>query len=462
MKHKLLLAMLLLAVTGAKAQNLGSAYFTDDFMYRHTMNPAYGNEQSYVAIPGLGNLNVAMQGNFGYDAVVMANPLAGQAGQKSMTTFLNPYIDAGKALDGFNSSTNRIVGHVGVTLLSGGFKAFGGYNTVELNAKASFGLSVPYELFEFAKNTGNKSYDIGDVSAGALSYVELAMGHSRQVNKQLRLGGKLKVLMGVARADVKMEGMKADLSQTDRWTVSGKATADVSMKGFQYKEKTKEYKQRSGFYRYVNDIDVDGSGISGMGLAVDLGATWQVNSDWKVSAALLDLGFISWSNDWLARNTTQKTDFDGFHDIDVYAEKPFKQQGDSYLDQLADFANLQSKGDQGGRTTGIGATINAGVEYTLPAYRKVSFGLLGTSRFCGDYSWTEARLSANWKPLSWLDGGMTAAMGTLNSSIGCVVNIHPRGFNFFIGTDHIIGKMSKEYIPLSSRGSVSMGMNITW
>ena len=464
MNSKILLmtATLMLAVAGVKAQTLSSAYFTDDFKYRHTMNPAYDNAQSYVALPGLGNLNIGVQGNFGYDAIVMANPLAGQAGQKSMTTFLNPYIDASKALDGFNSSSNRIVGNVGVTLLSAGFKAFGGYNTVELNAKASFGMSLPYELFEFAKNTGNSTYDIGDISAGAISYIELALGHSHQVNKQLRLGGKLKVLMGAGRADVKLEDMKADLSQADQWTVSGKATADVSMKGFQYKEKTKEYKQKSGSYRYVNDVDVDGGGLSGMGLAVDLGAVYQINEDWKVSAALLDLGFISWSNDWLARNMTEKAYFNGFHDIDVYADKPFKEQGDSYLDQLADFANLQSQGDQGGRTTGIGATVNAGVEYTLPVYRKMTFGLLGTSRFCGDFSWTEARLSANWKPLSWLDGGMTAALGSLTSSIGCVVNIHPKGFNFFIGTDHIIGKMSKEGIPLSSCGSVSVGMNIAW
>ena len=465
MKHKKLLlaaATLMLSVVATMAQGLNSAYFTDDYTYRHTMNPAYDNEQTYVAIPVLGNLNVRTQGNFGYDAVILDNPLAGRAGQKSLTTFLNPYIDNGSALNGFSKGNNRIVGQVGITVLSAGFKGFGGYNTIELNAKASFGVSLPYELFEFAKNTGNRSYDIGDISAGAISYAELAFGHSRNITKKLRVGAKLKVLLGAGRADVKMEDMKADLADANRWIVSGKATADVSVKGFQYKEKTKDYKSKSGSYRYVNSAKVDGAGVAGFGLAVDLGAIYKINQDWKVSASLLDLGFISWSNDMQARNISDNMEFEGFHDVDVTKHGVFKTEGDKYSDQVAQFAHLQSQGDQGGRTTGIGATLNLGAEYNLPAYRKMTFGLLSSTRFYGDYSWTEARLSANWKPLKWLDGGASFAVGSFAASMGWVLNIHPRGYNFFLGMDHILGKQSKEGIPLSSNASVTMGMNITW
>ncbi len=136
-------ATLLLMVVAVQAQNLNSAYFTDDFKYRHTMNPAYDNEQSYFTIPVLGNINVRTQGNFGYDAVIKSNPLAGQPGQKSMTTFLNPYIDNATALEGFSTGNNRIVGNVGITILSAGFKGFGGYNTIELSSKTSVGICLP-------------------------------------------------------------------------------------------------------------------------------------------------------------------------------------------------------------------------------------------------------------------------------------------------------------------------------
>ena len=462
MKQKkiILVAALLLSVVTATAQSLNSAYFTDGYNFRHTMNPAYGNNQDYVSIPALGNINVRTQGNFGYDAIIKNNP--NPYGNKTMTTFLNPYIDASTALEDFASGNNRVIGNVGITILSAGFKAWGGYNTIEINSKTSFGVSLPYELFEFAKNTGNKNYDIGDINAGALSYVEIAFGHSRQLTDQLRAGAKLKVLLGVGRADVKMEDVKAQLTDANQWLISANAQADVSLKGFTYKQKDKEYKQKPGTYKYVNDVDVDGAGVGGFGLGIDLGATYKLNDDWNFSAALLDLGFISWSNDMQARNMSKEFVFDGFHDVDVTRHGGMRDASDKYSDQLAEFANLQDQGDQGGRTTGIGTTLNVGAEYTLPMYRQLSFGLLSSTRFQGEYSWTEARLSANWEPLNWLDGGMSLGVGSFGASAGWLVNIHPKGFNFFIGMDHILGKQSKEFIPLSSKASINLGMNITW
>ncbi len=464
MKQKkiILVATLMLSVVTAMGQSLNSDYFTDGYKFRHTMNPAFGNDQSYVSVPGLGNLNVRTQGNFGYDAIIKTNP--NPYDNKTLTTFLNPYIDAATALDGFASGNNRIIGNVGITILSAGFKAWGGYNTIEINSKTSFGASLPYELFEFAKNTGNKSYNIGDINAGAISYAEIAFGHSRQLTDKLRVGAKLKVLLGLGRADVKMENVQADLNDANKWLISANAQADVSIKGFTYKQKEKEYKQKPGKYNYVNDVDVSGFGIGGWGLGIDLGASYKLNDDWSFSAALLDLGFISWSNDVQARNMNGTFEFDGFQDTDVSKSSPnsFKNQGNSYKDQLAEFANLQDQGDQGGRTTGIGTTLNLGAEYTLPMYRKLSFGLLSSTRIQGSYSWTEARLSANWEPLRWLDGGMSLGVGSFGASAGWLVNIHPKGFNFFIGMDHILGKQTKEWIPRSSKASVNLGMNITW
>ena len=426
-KKQLLTVALTTVAMGAMAQSLNSAYYTEDYKFRHDLNPAYGNEQNYISIPVLGNVSVNTHGNFGYQDVVMNNPMYGvENGAKKMTTFMNPYISTSDALDGFSTGNNRITGDVNIALLSAGFKGFGGYNTIEVNAKTSFGIALPYELFEFAKNTGNNSYDIGDIRAHAMSYGELALGHSRQINKKLRLGAKLKFLFGIARADVEMNDVKADLTANDKWLISAKAKANMSMKGFCYKQETKEYNDPSkGEYEYVNDVDVDGAGLSGFGMAIDL----------------------------------------GFTDMDVKqgnGNEVFDDKADKYGDQLADFANLTDEGDQGSRTTGIGATINVGASYKLPCYKKMTFGFLSSTRIKGAYSWTEGRLSANWAPLKWLDGGVNFAVNSFTASMGWVLNIHPKGYNLFIGMDHLLGKMSKECIPLSSNASVAVGMNITW
>ncbi len=449
----------------AAAQTINSAYFTEDYKFRHMLNPAFGNEQNYVSIPALGNISVNTHGNFGYRDVIMSNPMYPSLSDKKMTTFLNPYISAEDALSGFSTGNNRITGDVSLTILSAGFKAFGGYNTIEINSRTTTGVSLPYELFEFAKNTGNHSYDIGDINAHAQSFAEIAFGHSRQINDKLRLGAKLKVLVGLGRADVKMRNMKADLTAEDKWTITGEATADVSMKGFSYVSEEKKYNiEGSGTYERVNDVDLDGVGVGGFGMAIDLGGVYEINEDWTVSASVLDLGFISWTNDMLAENRSKSFVFNGFHDVSVTSDRgeEIDTKVDRYGDQLADFANLTDMGDKGGRSTGIGATINVGAEYTLPVYRKVSFGALCTSRINGAYSWTEGRLSANYAPLNWLDGGVSFAVNSFTTSMGWVLNLHPKGYNFFIGMDHILGKTSKEMIPLSSNASLTVGMNITW
>ena len=449
----------------AAAQTINSAYFTEDYKFRHMLNPAFGNEQNYVSIPALGNISVNTHGNFGYRDVIMSNPMYPSLSSKKMTTFMNPYISAEDALSGFSTGNNRITGDVSLTILSAGFKAFGGYNTIEINSRTTTGVSLPYELFEFAKNTGNHSYNIGDINAHAQSFAEIAFGHSRQINDKLRLGAKLKVLVGLGRADVKMRNMKADLTAEDKWTITGEATADVSMKGFSYVSEEKKYNiEGSGTYERVNNVDLDGVGVGGFGMAIDLGGVYEINEDWTVSASVLDLGFISWTNDMLAENRSKSFVFNGFHDVSVTSDRgeEIDTKVDRYGDQLADFANLTDMGDKGGRSTGIGATINVGAEYTLPVYRKVSFGALCTSRINGAYSWTEGRLSANYAPLNWLDGGVSFAVNSFTTSMGWVLNLHPKGYNFFIGMDHILGKTSKEMIPLSSNASLTVGMNITW
>lgn len=464
MEIKKLYIVALFAVAGmatASAQTLHSAYFTDGYLYSHTMNPAMADTLGYVSIPVLGNINISTMGNFGLKDVLRDNPLYPEQSDKKKTTFLNPYIS--DPLKGFSKGNNKVSAQADVTLMSVGFKAFGGYNTVELNAHARSYVKLPYELFNFAVNAGNGNYNIGDIYARAFSYAEVALGHSRDLNDKWRVGAKLKLLLGIEDADVQMKDVQAQLTG-NTWLIKANAQAHMSMKGFTYKSKQKDYKSQGGQYEYINDVDVDGTGIGGVGMAVDLGAVYKPAPGWEVSAAVTDLGFISWSSDHYARNNEQEFTFDGFHDIDVNkgeSNTP-KNQSDKYSDQLSQFANLQDQGDQGSRTTGIGAHINLGASYTLPSYNKLKLGLLSTTCLQGVHTWTELRGSGNWSPLKWLSGNLNVAASSYACSLGWMLNVHPRGFNFFIGMDHLLGKMSKEYIPLSSNASLSTGFNITF
>ena len=454
-----------------RAQELGTAYFTDSYTFRHTMNPAFAPTKGYVAIPVLGNLNMSMQGNLHLDALLFPNPEYGVVkGAEKTATFMHPAISADEALSGFNKDGNKLLMDLDVTLASVGFEQWGGFNTVELKQRTNMGVSLPYELFEMAKNLGNRSYDINDMGMRVESYTELALGHSRQLNDDWRVGAKVKLLFGTARADLQIDHLHASF-EGDQWVLEGEAKGEANLHGASFKQSApKEYKSHEGTYQQVNGLNNNGFGISGFGVGLDLGTVYSFSNmalewldDLSVSAALTDLGFISWGHTLVARNAGERFVFDGFHDVAVKTNGQgggFSDQSDKYSDQLADFAHLVDEGEQGSTTTMLAATMKLGAEYKLPVYRQLSFGLLSTHRFNGDYSWTEGRLSANWKALKWFDTSVSLSVGTYGMSMGWMTSFHPKGANIFLAMDHTSFKTTSNFVPLNSNMGFAMGVSV--
>lgn len=66
-KATLLLAALLLA-TGLAAQN-PTLYFMEGSTYRSQLNPAYAPQRGYVNLPGIGGMEVGINGNVALDNI---------------------------------------------------------------------------------------------------------------------------------------------------------------------------------------------------------------------------------------------------------------------------------------------------------------------------------------------------------------------------------------------------------
>lgn len=145
--------------------------------------------------------------------------------------------------------------------------------------------------------------------------------------------------------------------------------------------------------------------------------------------------------------------------VDDDAPNSFDNEWDRISDDISALYQLDDMGDQGSRTTALAATLNAGAEYTFPLYRPLTFGLLNTTRINGAYTWTDFRLSANVAPVKCFDASANIALGTFGFGFGWLMNVHLTGFNLFIGMDHTLGRVSKEFVPLSSNASVNFGLN---
>lgn len=456
----------------ASAQASLSGYFLEGYNFRHQLNAAFAPENNFIAISPLGNTNLGLESNVGLSTFLYKLP------DGRLTTFMNSSVGDNEFLDKL-SQTNKVNLLLNTNILSFGFRGLGGYNTVGMMVRANGAVTMPKDLFAFMKlgqTTANTRYDFKDIRVRANAYGELALGHQHNITPNLSIGAKAKVLVGLADVDAHVNRMDVTLGQ-EKWAVN--AQGDLNIAGGpnltvpSNRESGKELENP----KKANEIDFkgikyNGFGIGGLGFAVDLGAAYKLESslgDLTVSAAINDLGFIKWKNNHRATTSDMTWSFDGFKDVAIssdqpgYEENKLDKQIDNLVDDLEECINFNLVDGTTDRKEMLAATMHVGAEYALPFYKGLTAGLLLSQRAGGAFGWTEGRLFANLKPCSWFDCSVNYGMGTLGESLGWMVNFHPRGITFFVGSDHQVLKVNPIGIPINhANANLTFGFNINF
>lgn len=438
-------ALIIAGLGVASAQtNSYSGYFLDNFLYRHQMNPAFGNDENFVGFPGLGNLSIETQGTVHLNKILY--PLNGKT-----VLFTNPDLTDVKKF----GNSNRLGANARENIINVGFKALGGYNTVSISAVANTQVSAPGSLLNLLRDgVKNDTYDIKDFWMYGNAYAEIALNHSRDIKQVpgLRVGATFKFLVGAANMYGKFNKAQLELGE-DSWNVRSEGNVYVSGKGLEWEQKYNEDAHRY----YVSGLQTDNfSAPNGFGAAVDLGAVYKWG-DFNFSLAILDLGGIVWTDSQKASTNGEqvfKTDdytFEVNGDDDTF---------DRMKDQLSALYQLEPVEGNYKRSTLQATTMNIGVEYELPYYRNLTFGLLNRTRMAGGYTWTEFRLSANVCPVKYISASANLVCGTYGVGFGWLLNITSgKGFDLFLGMDRVPGKLSKQMVPLNSNFDFNFGLN---
>lgn len=449
-KTIIVLSIWFLSTLVATPQSAHTGYFSDSNLYQHTMNPAMGNTTNYYSLPIVGNNNFSFRGNLALSDVLY------QVNGRT-ATFMHPTLSSSEVLKNIKDN-NKIGFNTELQVFSIGFNKFDGYNTISINMRGNMHLDVPGELFKLAKEEiTNKTYNINNLNTHADAYMELALGHSRQINEQLRLGGKFKLLLAGGKMEAQLNSAQLVLNE-DKWTITSDAQVEASIKGFAYKIELDEETHEP----YVSGANIDGWGLNGGGLAVDLGAVYEVSDTWSFSASIIDLGFINWTNNFLASTNGLKT-----FSTDKYIFSVDDEQPNNIDDELERLGNdlkslyrLEVIGNNSFTFKSLATTINLGASYTLPTYTQLKFGLLNSNHIQKNFSWSDVRASANWTYSHFLSTSLSAAYGTFGGSLGWMINFHPTWFNLYVAMDKPTGKLTKQYIPLSGAGTFHVGLNI--
>lgn len=446
------------AILPTSAQELRTSYFMETSNYRHQMNPAL-LDSPYVGLL-FSNINIGMTGNIGAKQFIFdTNGLPGYTGNYRYTTFMDPNVDAKTFLNKLHDK-NRFDLYLNYNLFSVGFKAWGGVNLLELNLRSNTNLTLPKGLFEFAKTAGEKEhYEFGGLGMRTQNYMELALGHSRDINKQWRVGGKLKFLIGAAYADFTADNVTLDMTE-DAWRIQSNAQMKASLLKSDVIHEDPSKNSADGRPR-VKELDNFGFSLPGFGMALDLGVTYKPIENLTLSAAITDLGFISWKNTHHASSQGDYT-FDGFNNIYIGSDKDQTEDIDDQFDQIGDdLEEMFSVYDDGTKTVtqALAATLNVGAEYKLPAYDKLKFGFLYTSRIHGKYSWHQGMLNVGVRPVKWFECNVNGAVTSTGVTAGGMLSLKAPHFNFYIAADRFFSKMGKQGVPLnSSNGNITFGM----
>lgn len=411
----------------ASAQ-LKTSYFMTGARMRMDMNPALAPRRGYVQIPVVGGMYFSKNSNF----ASIDNLLYPHNG--GLVTFMHGSVDADKFLRRL-SKNNYIDVDTKIDLASVGNHARRYFWNFDFGLRAIGGGNIPKDLFSFLKKTTSGTCDLGGMSFSTDMYLQLGLGFAFPIiENKVEFGFKVKALLGLAQFRTEFDRLYIN-SSADKLSgsVRGRLVGNINA---------------VDPVALLRDKDVRFKGIGNFGGAIDVGVNVRLLDDHlRVSAAVVDLGFVKWSDKHSVRSNALNYDFEiTGYDID---DDEFKVESTDDLD------NIEWESGKG-YARRLSTTLNIGAEYSIMKDR-ISFGLLSSTKFAPSYTTSEVTLSANFRPVEWF--GCSLSNSFVNNKVGIfgfAFNFDASWINFFLGMDYVAFKYAKVYgyaVPLRGKSS---------
>ncbi len=402
-------------------------YFMDNATHKHLMNPALVPARGYLSYPALGSFDLDLRSNLSLPQFLYP----GSNGQ--LVTFLHEDVTPEQFLSQL-SPENFLKVNQRLSILSFGAYFGRSFWTFEVASRINAGLNIPEEFFAFLKkgmdNAAGNRYEINNLSVGMDAMAEVSLGSSFMIGDNVRVGAKGKLLVGGAKATAGIDEMIIDM-RPDQWTVSSKGLINLYGAGFDF---------TTDADGVVDGFDFGTPNMSGMGYAIDLGASWKPFSFLEVSAGIIDLGKISWNKTYnrVARSQGTAT-FSGLENIslddeeDSSDEDPFQE----ITDNLMEMAQFKPVNESDNLIESLIPTINAGVEAGIWGNR-LSAGVLYTNRMVPSNPLHEITGVLNFKPLKGFNiAGSYSLLNGVQETFGVALGINLLIANLFVACDYI-------------------------
>lgn len=329
-------------------------------------------------------------------------------------------------------------------LINVGIRLENYYLSFALTEKIKWGMSLPYDLFEFALN-GNRPYmlegkphDFSNLNVNFTHYREFAVGLSTRSTDKLNFGGRAKILFGQSNFSTEINKLTLN---TDPNNYNMTFDADMAIRG-SFPVEFLEY-DKDSMKLSVDEDAFDNFqpqdyllNFSNIGMAFDFGASYKINDDIEVFASVTDFGLISWNSNPVSFNSKGEFLFRGIQ-VDLWeTEEEQEEAMQDFADSVLNIFNFEQVNSS--YVSFLPSSVYLGGVYKL--HEKIHFGALYRSEFYRGTMMPSFSLSANSNLTKWFSAHASySIMHNSAANLGLGLTLKLGFINWYFVTDNITG-----------------------
>jgi len=419
-----------LSLAPTAAHDVNTLYFMNNVPIRNSFNPSFQPlSDFYFGLPILGYTSFGIGNNS-----VTQMDLVYKLSDGRSIYFLNELGDKNKFYNALQPTT-LLESNINLNLLNFGFRKGNSYWTFTINERVDASVGLPKDFMKlglYGNASGNnilagQSYDFKSLGFDITAYTEAGLGYSIKLGDQWSIGTKLKFLYGNFNASMSNSNLDFKTG-IDPWTLKGNTVMNYSS------PISLPFTNLSSFS--TNGMNaVDFLKPSGLGGGIDLGFTYNPIQELTLSAAVTDLGMISWNNHPLNVKGEVDYTFGGIGNLGLNSTTSFQSMTDSVIKAFTSSPTLTATANS--YTTYTSPKLNIGVEYGF-FDNKLSLGVLSRTIKKNQTYYEELTGSVNGRPFDWLNA--SASYSVLNgkmSSVGAGLSVRTGVVNWFLAADYV-------------------------
>ena len=448
-KTIIVIALISLSALSLKAQQGNTFYFMNKVSQTSYFNPSYSSPYDVtiggIILPIVGQIPPPIYNNFANNGFQFSDLIHEGEGLYADSLVIDPelFLANIRTANHIRFQTHIDLFHIGIKTKNDS------YLTFNITEKINHGYTIPKDFFRlvwygnnyFRKN--NESIVLTDFGFRATHYREIAGGFSTEVMDGLHVGGKAKVLFGMANVQTEINELTLFTNQDDYGIT---AVADMAIHAntplaLEYDKDSLEFSVNEEKMDNYNVLDYP-LNFKNPGFALDLGATYEINNDFSAYFSVNDIGFISWNENPISISTNGTFTFRGI-EVDLFGnEEDSDQNMEEFTDSISQIFTPEV--NDGGYLTWLPTDMYLGGQYHF--HKLLDFGALYRLEFYQKNVLQSLTVSANSNLTNWLSAHLSySIMDNSYNNIGFGLMIRGAMLQYYIVSDNIMAAFQPQH-----------------